>query len=304
MNMKGAFKHFSAAAVVAFSVLLSGVPALAGATERISVVASFSILGDVTREIGGDAVEVRTLVGADEDAHIFTPTPDDARTLMSARIVIKNGLGFEPWLDRLLKSTETSAMIVSVGDVVVPIQLAGEHGVEVDPHAWQDLSNVRRYVDQIRDALIQALPDQRSLFATNAQRYRLAVDVAEQELKKCLAPVPLAHRKIVTSHDAFGYFGRAYQIAFLAPQGISTETQPTAEAVAGLIDQIRDEKISAVFVENIRDSRLLKQIADETGASMGGTLYSDALSAEGAARTFLGLFQHNASTICSALSKK
>ena len=290
---------------VLFSVFLVMGSSLSLAAEnpKIPVVTSFSILGDITRKIGGEHIQVMALVGPDEDAHTYEPSPDDAKALLNARLIIKNGLGFEPWLDRLVTSTETRATLVTASEGVTAHSMEEDGAIIPDPHAWHDLANAKLYVNNITRALIEADPADQADFTRNSQAYLKALDHLQAQAKTKLGNLPAGNRRIVTSHDAFGYLGQAYGIDFMAPQGLSTEREPSAAEVAALIRQIRDDKVKAVFMENIKDSRLLQQIADESGAQIGGTLYSDALASKGPASTFLGLFEYNLDTLNAALSK-
>ena len=289
---------------VIFSVFLAVGSSLcfAAQTPKIPVVASFSILGDITQKIGGEHIQVTALVGPDEDAHTYEPTPDDAKALLNAKVVIKNGLGFEPWLDRLVTSTETKATVVTASEGVAAHTMEEDGETIPDPHAWHNLANARLYVDNITQALIKADPADQADYTRNRLAYLKELDRLQAEANIKLGNLPAANRRIVTSHDAFGYLGQAYGIDFMAPQGLSTEREPSAAEVATLIRQIRGNKVKAVFMENIKDSRLLQQIADESGAHIGGTLYSDALASKGPASTFLGLFEYNLNTLHNALS--
>ncbi|NWD09353.1 metal ABC transporter substrate-binding protein [Pseudomonas gingeri] len=275
----------------------------AQAADKLPVVASFSILRDITQQIGGDHIEVAGMVGPDADAHTYEPTPDDAKALLKARLIVKNGLGFEPWLDRLVTSTETKATVVTASKGVISHTMEEDGETIPDPHAWHNLANAELYVNNITKALIQVDPANKDDYTRNSQAYLKQIYRLLAEAKVKLGNLPAGNRRIVTSHDAFGYLGQAYGIQFLAPQGLSTEREPSAAEVATLITQIRKDKVKAVFMENIKDARLLKQIADESGAQIGGTLYSDALAAEGPASTFTGLFEYNMNTLHAALSK-
>ncbi|VEF13758.1 ABC transporter substrate-binding protein [Pseudomonas fluorescens] len=285
---------------VLFSLLLS-MPIWA--SEKLPVVTSFSILADMVNQVGGEHVQITNMVGADADAHTYEPTPDDAKALLHAKLIIKNGLGFEPWLDRLVTSTETKATVVSASHGVIP-RTMDEDGESVpDPHAWHNLANAELYVANITQALITADPANKADYQRNSTTYLKQIYKLLAEAKAKLGSLPPGNRKIVTSHDAFGYLGQAYGIDFMAPQGLSTEREPSAAEVAALITQIRHAKVKAVFMENIKDARLLKQIAEESGAHIGGTLYSDALAANGPASTFTGLFEYNLDTLYKALSQ-
>ena len=287
--------------------LLLGLPAAAHAANKIKAVASFSILGDMVREVGGDRVEVTTLVGPDGDAHVYEPTPADARNLAASNILFVNGLGFEGWMERLEKSSGFKGPVVVASNGVTPHHMMEEEDGEqeeiTDPHAWQSLANGKTYVANIRDGLIAADPDGKAAYEANAAKYLNAINTEEAAVKDTLGKLPEDRRRIITSHDAFGYFGAAYGIEVIAPEGVSTESEASAKDVAKIIRQIKAEKIPAVFIENITDHRLLEQIARETGAKIGGTLYTDALSpADGPAPTYLGMFRHNIEALSQALS--
>ena len=286
-------------------------PPPAFAQEKLPVVASFSILGDFVREIGGDRVAVSTLVGPDGDAHVYSPTPADAKTVAGAKLVVVNGLKFEGWLTRLIKSSGTKATVATATKGIKPLELDDDHdhghghghghGGE-DPHAWQSIANAKIYVGNIRDALIAADPAGKAVYEANAVAYQTKLDALEAEVKAAVARIPVDRRKAITSHDAFGYFVEAYGIAFIAPQGVSTEAEASAKDVARIIRQIKAEKVPAVFLENITNPRLAEQIARESGAKIGGRLYSDALSAaDGPAGTYIAMMKHNISQIEKAL---
>jgi zinc/manganese transport system substrate-binding protein len=288
------------ALLVLFSLLVS---MSLSAAEKLQVVTSFSILADMTHQVGKDHIQITNMVGPDADAHTYEPTPDDAKALLKARLIIKNGLGFEPWLDRLVTSAETKAPIISASRGVIPRSLDEDGATVPDPHAWHNLANTELYIANITKALIAADPANSADYERNSQTYLKQVHALLAEAKAKFGSLPPGNRKIVTSHDAFGYLGQAYGIEFMAPQGLSTEREPSAAEVAALITQIRQARVKAVFMENIKDARLLKQIADESGAQIGGTLYSDALAASGPASTFTGLFEYNLNTLYNALKQ-
>ncbi|MBV4486068.1 metal ABC transporter substrate-binding protein [Pseudomonas sp. SWRI153] len=286
------------ALLVLFSLMLS---MSLSAAEKLPVVTSFSILADMVHQVGGEHVQITSMVGPDADAHTYEPTPDDAKALLKAKLIIKNGLGFEPWLDRLVASTDSKAPVISASRGVIPRSLDEDGETVPDPHAWHNLANAELYVANITKALVTADPANKGDYERNSQTYLKQIHALLAEAKSKLGALPPGNRKIVTSHDAFGYLGQAYGIDFMAPQGLSTEREPSAAEVAALITQIRQARVKAVFMENIKDARLLKQIADESGAQIGGTLYSDALAASGPASTFIGLFEYNLNTLFNAL---
>jgi zinc/manganese transport system substrate-binding protein len=287
--------------------LLFALSAGADAADKVKAVASFSILGDMVSQVGGDRVEVVTLVGPDGDAHVYEPTPADAKNLAGAAILFVNGLGFEGWMDRLEKSSGFKGKVVVASTGVKARTMVEEEGGKpetiTDPHAWQSLANGKLYVGNIRDGLIAADPDGKSVYEANAAKYLGEIMQEDDAVKAALATLSKERRKIITSHDAFGYFGAAYGLEVIAPEGVSTESEASAQDVAKIIRQIKAEKIPAVFMENITDHRLLDQIASETNAKIGGTLYTDALSgADGPAGTYLDMFRHNVGTLTAALS--
>lgn len=289
--------------LVACLMLVAG-PAFAA--EPLPVVASFSILSDLTQRVGGARVRVYALVGADADAHVYQPTPADAKMIGRAALVVVNGLGFEGWMDRLVKAAGYRGRIVVASHGIAPLKLPQEQGgkhAESDPHAWHDPANAHRYVENIAAALAEIDPTGKAEYAANAARLLGDIDSLDREIRTQLGVLPEARRTIVTSHDAFAYFGRAYDIRFRAPTGISTEAEASAADVGKLIRQIRAEKIPAVFMENISDPRLLERIRAESGARIGGTLYSDALSPPGGpAATYVDLMRYNARTLAAALT--
>jgi zinc/manganese transport system substrate-binding protein len=266
--------------------------------DRLNVVASFSILADFVRNVGGDRVKVTALVGPNSDVHVYTPAPSDAKTIADAKLVVINGLGLEGWLPRLLQSSGSKAQVVVATKGITPLKL----GSEADPHAWQSVANAKVYVANIRDGLVAADSGDAEAFKGNAARYLAELDELEAEVKDAIAKIPPERRKLITTHDAFGYLASAYGISFIAPSGVSTETEPSARDIARIIAQIKAEKIPAVFLENISDDRLIGRIAAETGAKVGGILFSDSLTDEkGPAPTYIALVRHNIKALTSAL---
>jgi zinc/manganese transport system substrate-binding protein len=271
----------------------------ARAQERLDVVASFSILGDLVRNVGGERVSVTTLVGPDGDVHVYTPAPADAKKIADAKLLVINGLGLEGWLPRLVQSAGNKATIVTASQGVAPRRL----GSDADPHAWQSVANARVYVTNIRDALVAADPADAATFRANAEAYLAKLDTLDREVREAVAQIPQGRRKVISTHDAFGYFASAYGIEFVAPLGVSTESEASARDIAGIITQIKTAKIPAVFLENITDPRLMQRIASETGARVGGTLYSDSLTGEkGDAPTYIDMVRHNIKALTSALA--
>jgi len=278
------------------------------ANAQLNVVASFSILGDLVKNVGGDRTAVGTLVGPNGNAHIYSPSPADAKKLADAKIVFVNGLGFEGWLERLVKASGTKAPIIVATKGIKPRESAAGHDRDhdhgrTDPHAWQSVANAKIYVNNIRDALIATDPAGKASYEANASAYLAKLDALEREVKDVVSKIPVERRRVLTSHSAFGYFEDAYGVNFTAPQGISTEAEPSAKDVATIITQIKKQKLSGVFLENVTDPRLVNQIASETGAKVGGTLYSDALTdGNGDATTYVDLIRHNLKQLAAALT--
>lgn len=296
---------------LAAAAITAGLLVTPAAADPLKAVASFSILGDLVKQVGGDRVSVETLVGPDGDAHVFSPSPADAKKVADAKIVFENGLGLEGWISKLVKSSGSKAPVVVASQGVKAREMEEEdeghghsHGHEVtDPHAWQDAKNAKLYVANIRDGLIAADPDGKADYEANAAAYTQKLDALDADIRAAWAKIPDDRRRVITSHDAFGYYSAAYGVEMIAPQGVSTETEASAKDVAKIIRQIRKESIPAVFVENISDKRLIQRIAKETGARIGGALYSDALSpANGPAATYLDMMRSNLRELTSALS--
>ena len=269
------------------------------AQDRLNVVASFSILGDFVKNVGGDRVNVTTLVGPNGDVHVYTPAPADAKKIADTKLLVINGLGLEGWLPRLAQAAGSKAPIVTATAGIVPLKA----GSAADPHAWQSVANAKIYVANIRDALRAADPADAGMFAANADAYLTSLDALDRKVREAIAQIPKSRRKVISTHDAFGYFAAAYGIEFIAPLGVSTESEASARDIAGIITQIKSEKIPALFLENISDPRLIRRIAAETGARVGGTLYSDSLTDEkGPATTYIDMVRHNIKTLTSALA--
>jgi zinc/manganese transport system substrate-binding protein len=313
----------------AVSVITFFPAALATASaENLKVVASFSIIADFAKNVGGDRVDITTLVGPNGDAHVYEPKPSDAAAVGAADVVLVNGLQFEGFLQRLVEASGTKAPVVELtkgGEVLKNAE--GEHEQEAaeaehkheegkdhaheeghhhhgefDPHAWQSVHNAEIYVKNIADAFCAADAAGCDTYKANAETYGENLEVLEGEIEAAVAEIAEDKRVIITSHDAFGYFEHEYGLKFLAPEGVSTESEASAADVAALIKQVREDKASAIFVENITNPRLAEQIASETGLKVGGTLYSDALSNEsGPAATYIDMMKHNLNTIKGAI---
>ena len=293
------------AVVAALACLALATPSVAQSPHaRLKVLATFSILADMVKNVGGDRVEVTALVGPNSDAHVYSPAPADAKKVAEAKVVIVNGLGFEGWMARLVKASGTKAQPVVASKGVKARRPAGGHSHgATDAHAWQAVGNAKIYVANIRDALIAGDPAGKAVYKANATAYLAKLDALDKEVNDAVAAIPKDRRRIITSHDAFGYFQQAYGIEFIAPQGVSTESEASAKDVARIITQIKRQKIPAVFLENVSDPRLIQRIAQESGARIGGRLYSDALTdAKGDAPSYIDMIRHNIRQIATALS--
>ncbi len=283
---------------IALCVLLPDC-AYADTRAPLKVLTSFSILADMVREVAGRDAVVQSIVGPDADAHVYEPSPADVARIAAADVVIVNGLHFEGWLDRLVRASGYRGRIVVATRGISPRLLEGVP----DPHAWQSLVLVDRYyVENIRVALVAAMPDRAAAVNARAVAYRARLRALDRRIRARLGAIPQARRVVITSHDAFGYFADAYRIRFISPQGWSTEQEASAETVARVVRQIRRHGVRALFVENISDRRLIEQVARDGGVRIGGKLYSDALSARGGpAETYLDLVDHNANGVIVAL---
>ncbi len=293
--------------IIAMLLCLCLAPVGARAGQPLKVVASFSILGDMVQNVGGDRVAVTTLVGPDADTHVYQPTPADAKALAGADLIVVNGLGFEGWINRLVKASGYKGKVVVASEGVKPRTMIDEDegGKKItDPHAWQSLASGKTYVANIEKALAQADPEGAAVYAANAKAYQEKIDAMDAWVKAEFDKIPRAKRKIITSHDAFGYFGQAYGVTLLAPMGFSTESEPSAKDVAKLIQQIKKENVKALFIENMTDPRLIENIAKETGVKPGGELYSDALSKPDASgATYLDMFKNNVTKMTAAMTQ-
>ncbi len=268
-------------------------PCLA-AEKPLQVVASFSILGDMVREIGGDTVDVTTLVGPDADAHVYQPVPEDIKAVAAADIIVINGLAFEGWMNRIVGASGTKAKLLVASAGIKPRFMEEDGKPAADPHAWQNLAFGQIYARNIAGGLMAALPAKAEEMRARAKAYVAKIAETDKWVRDEFAMISESRRKVITNHEAFGYFGEAYGITFLAPVGMNREAEPSAADMAKLIDRIKAEGIKSVFIENITSPRLIEQIAKESGASLGGTLYSDSLSPPGGpAPTYLDMFRHN-----------
>ncbi len=297
------------------ALCLAGSATETRAEKKVKVIASFSILGDMVKNVGGDRVEVTTLVGPNGDAHVYQPTPAAVKAVSGAKLVVVNGLGFEGWMDRLIQTSGYKGPVVVASQGIKPREMSkGEEGQHehgqakhehnIDPHAWQALSNALFYVDNIARGLGAVDPEGAATYQANAAAYKARLVDLDRWVKAEVSSIPRPKRRMITSHDALGYFGAAYDITIISPMGFSTESEAAAGDIAKLIKQIRGEKITAVFIENITDPRLMKQVAKESGVTLGGELYSDALSKpDEAAPTYIDMFKNNVTKIVAAMRK-
>lgn len=284
-------------------------PAAAQPTKPVAVVASFSILADFARAIGKERVTVAALVGPNADAHAYQAKPADAKAVKDAQLIIMNGLGFEGFMPRLIKSAGTKAETVTATKGIKPIEQKDAHGHghghshgTIDPHAWQSIEAAKLYVANIRDGLIKADPAGKADYEKNADSYLAELAALKMEIETEFAAIPREKRVIITNHDALAYFGREFGFTLEAVQGLSTEGEPSAKDIARIIRIAKQKKARAVFVENMTLPRIAEQIARETGAKIGGTLFSDALSDEkGPAPTYIAMMRHNAKMLATAL---
>lgn len=278
-------------------LVLAALPA--AAQDKVKVVASFSILGDMVEQVTGDLAEVTTIVGPDADAHVYTPNTGDAKAVANADVIFVNGLGFETWSQTLIENSGTNAEVLVATGGVTPLEVEGE----IDPHAWNALTNGMIYIENIAKGMGRIDPENEATYKANADAYIARLQILHDDAKAKLNNLPAGQRTVVTAHDAFGYLEDAYGLTFLAPVGIDTEAEPSAKELAALVDHLKDAGAGALFVENITSPALVEQIARETGIKMGGRLYSDALSERGGpATSYEKMFEHNLNALIEALS--
>ncbi len=299
--------------------VLVAAPALlilpARANEPLPVLASFSILADFAREVGGDRVSVDALVGPGQDAHTFHPAPGEAQRVARARVIIVNGLGFDAWMDRLARAANFrgTRVVASEGIRTLKARRHHHHGHghdhghhhhgDADPHIWQDPKRAQVMVRRIAAGFSAADPAGRAIYEANAARYNERLEALHAWVEAQFQSIPREQRRVVTSHDAFAYYGERYGVTFLAPQGVTTRAEPSAQQVAQLVQQIRRERIRALFLEDMANPRLIEQIAREAGVRVGGTLFSDALSPpDGPAPTYEAMIRHNTRMLVEALA--
>ncbi len=263
-------------------------------SKHLKIVTTFSILGDFVQEIGKDKVVI-SIVGPNSDAHTYQPTPKDVCQIAQADLIFINGLGFEGWIERLIESSGYKGPIVTATQGIKPLLVnAPGEGEAPDPHAWNTIENAKIYIKNIFEALSELDPDQKDFYLKNYEEYLEKLEALEGEIQTAFKSIPLDSRKIITAHDAFGYYGKAYGVAFLAPVGTNTADEPSAKEMAKLVEEIRNNKIKMIFVENITNKKLIQQLAEETGVEIGPEIYSDALSEKNQpGYNYLALMRHN-----------
>lgn len=282
-------------------MVLSAVPASA---ETLKVVASFTVLADVVRQVGGDHVKVTSLVGPNGDPHEFEPSPADAKALNAAKVTFVSGEGLEGWMDRLITASGYKGKPITVSEGINTRTMEEDGKTVTDPHVWNSPVNVKIWVANIEKALSAADPADAAAFKANAEKYTKKLDELDAYAHSKFDKIADNSRKVLTSHDAFGYFGREYNVSFLAPLGLSTESEASAADVAKLIEQIKQERVKTYFFENSNDPRLVKQVATATGAKPGGELYVESLSdTKGPAPTYEKMFRYNVDQLSAAMAK-
>ncbi|QBJ08627.1 metal ABC transporter substrate-binding protein [Rahnella aquatilis] len=284
---------------LAVAALLSSPLAMA---KTVNAVASFSILGDIVQEVGGEHVKVTTLVGPDGDPHSFEPSPKDSKAINASDVVFVSGLGLEGWIDRLVTASGYKGHLVTASEGVNSRKMEEDGKQITDPHAWNSMANGVIYATNVMNALIKVDPEDADYFRQRGTAYIEQLQKLDAWAKTEFTGIPQSKRKVLTSHDAFGYFGQEYHVSFMAPVGFSTEAEASASGVASLIKQIKAEKVKTYFIENQTDPRLVKQIAAASGAEPGGELYPEALSGQkGPATTYVKAFKHNVETIVASM---
>lgn len=290
------------------AALLSG----AAYAAPLPVVASFSILGDVAKQVGGNRVVVTNLVGANQNSHAYQMTSGDIKKIRSAKLVLLNGLGLEGAdVVRAVRQSKVPYAEATKGISALKAPEDGghhdhdghdHHHGEFDPHVWTDPLLMLTYAKNVGDALIKADPAGKAYYQQRLTAYQNQLKKLHANTQAAFNSVPVAKRKVLTGHDSFAYMARRYNIHFIAPQGVSNSAEPSAKTVASIIRQIKRENIRAVFTENIKDTRMIDRIASETGVRVSGKLYSDALG-NAPANTYIGMYTYNVSMLANAMKK-
>lgn len=270
-------------------------------SDKIKTVSTISIINDMVKNIGGDKVETHLICAIGTDPHSYIPKPSDPREISKSDIVFNNGIGLEHWIEQMIRNAGGDRPVIIVSEGITPIR--DEAGFEdPDPHAWFDLENAQVYAKNIASGLIAIDPENESYYQANLERYLSELDEAHNWAKQQISEIPQVARVLITSHDAFRYFGKTYGLEVHGLQGISTESKPRTEDVKNIIDLIKEKNLKAVFIETTVNPALLQQITNETGAVIGGTLYSDSIGEPGSdGETFINAFKSNVSKIKNAL---
>jgi zinc/manganese transport system substrate-binding protein len=286
------------------TVALAAIGLSAGQSTRLQVATSFSMLEDLVRNIGSDRIQVRSFVPRNGDAHSFEPGTQDVKTLGQARVVFINGLGLEAWFEKLLSNAASKANVVTLSDGLKPRQLQEDGQTINDPHMWWDLTRTQTYVNRIAKALETADPAGKTVYSTNAKKYNAELAQLDTWAKLEVAKIPVAKRKLVTNHDALGYFAARYGFKIIGQviPSLGTEQAPSAKELANLSRTIKRESITAIFTENTINPKLAQTLAEETGAKIAPPLYTDSLGTPGSSGdTFIKAFRYNVTTIVNAL---
>ena len=294
--------------------------------NRKKIVVSFSILEDLVSVIGGKRVHVTSLVRRNMDSHMFQPTPRQAKIVASADLVIMNGLGFEGWMERLVKASGYKGKTIVATDNIPKLKFEDDHDDhddhkkddhghkkdhddhhghghgEWDPHVWLSVPKMKIYVTNVAEAMSRMDPSSKTYYMKNLKKYISDLNNLDKFIRRSINSIPKKDRVVITSHEAFGHLSNEYGIEFLAPQGLSTETRASASKIASIVRFIKKHSVKAVFPENITDNRLIEQISKQTKIKIGASLYSDALSEKnGPAGTYLNYMRYNVNTIVNAL---
>lgn len=272
--------------------------------NKIKVVSSASIFQDMAKNIGGDKITSESIVPVGGDPHTYTPKPSDVELVSSADLILINGLTFEGWITELIENSGTKAKVVLITEGIEPIKSLNYHNAS-DPHAWMNAQNGLKYAYNISAGLAAVDPDNALYYADNGSKYSAEIKKVDSYIKQQIATIPEAQRILITSHDAFQYYGRAYDITLNAIMGISTESEAQSKDVQRVVNAIKVNKVPAVFIESTINPKMLQQIASDTGVKIGGELYADSIGEEDSeAPTYLKMLTHNTDVIVNALTGK
>lgn len=289
---------------IIFSLIISCLTLSGFAQEKKTVVATASMMADMTKNIAGGMVNVECIVPIGGDPHLHEPTPRDAQMVNRADLIIKNGLTFEGWLDELIENSGTKAKTVRVTEGIQPIKSV-EYENSADPHAWMDANLGLAYIKNIKDALTELDPDNADIYAFNYGVYKTQLEDLDQYIKTEIQKIPAQKRVLITSHDAFQYYGRAYGIRLEAILGTSTDAEAQTSDIIRLNKVIKTSNVPALFVESTINPKLLKQLAKDNDIEIGGQLYADSIGDEASpAPTYIDMLKHNTNVIVKALSSE